>query len=205
MCGRYYVDDDTAKEIERLVRQVDEKMQKKTACKVEITAKDIYPTDTAPILALSGSGPECIWQRWGFPGFQKGKVIFNARCESALEKPMFREAVLHRRVVVPAAGFYEWDRDKQKYTFRGQGGTPLFMAGCCRKYEDGDRFVILTTRANASMEPVHDRMPLILEQEEAAAWLLEDDAAEGLLQKSPSPLERRTEYEQMSIFPSNSY
>lgn len=201
MCGRYYVDDDTAREIEKLVRQVDEKMRKKSdTCKVEIVAKDIHPTDTAPILALSGSGPECLWQRWGFPGFQKGKVIFNARCESVLEKPMFREAVRHRRAVIPAAGFYEWDREKHKYTFCREGGAPLFMAGCYRKYEDGDRFVILTTQANSSMEPVHDRMPLILEREEAAAWLLEDDAAEGLLQKSPPPLERRTEYEQMSIF-----
>lgn len=108
MCGRYYVDDDTAREIEKLVRQVDEKMRKKSAaCKVEIVAKDIHPTDTALILALSGSGPECLWQRWGFPGFQKGRVIFNARCESVLEKPMFREAVRHRRAVIPAAGFYE--------------------------------------------------------------------------------------------------
>lgn len=201
MCGRYYVDDDTAREIEKLVRQVDEKMRKKSAaCKVEIVAKDIHPTDTAPILALSGSGPECLWQRWGFPGFQKGKVIFNARCESALEKPMFRESVLHRRAVIPAAGFYEWDREKRKYTFCREAGALLFMAGCFRKYEDGDKFVILTTQANSSMEPVHDRMPLILEREEAAAWLLEDGAVEGLLKKSPPPLERRTEYEQMSIF-----
>lgn len=201
MCGRYYVDDDTAREIERLVKQVDEKMWKKTAvCKVEIASKDIHPTDKAPILALNGSGPECLWQRWGFPGFQKSGVIFNARCESVLEKPMFRESVLHRRAVIPAAGFYEWNQQKQKYTFCREGGGALFLAGCYRKYEDGDRFVILTTQANSSMEPVHDRMPLILEQEEAATWLLEADTVEELLRKSPPLLERRTEYEQMSIF-----
>ncbi len=201
MCGRYYVDDDTAREIEKLVRQVDEKLRKKaTVCKMESASKDIHPTDIAPIVALSGSGSECFWRRWGFPGFQKGKVIFNARCESALEKPLFRESVLHRRAVVPAAGFYEWDWEKRKYTFRRERGVPLFMAGCYRKYEDGDRFVILTTQANTSMKPVHDRMPLILEQEEAVAWLLEDEAAEELLRKSPPLLERRTEYEQMSIF-----
>ena len=201
MCGRYYVDDDTAREIEKLVGQVDEKMKRKTApCKVEVTAKDIHPTETAPILASSGSGLECRWQRWGFPGFQKGKVIFNARCESAMEKPMFREAVLRHRVVIPAAGLYEWDRNKQKHTFYRVGGNPLFMAGCYRKYEDGDRFVILTTQANTSMEPVHDRMPLILERAEAVDWLLEDSMTEELLRKLPSLLEHRTEYEQMSLF-----
>ena len=72
MCGRYYVDDDTAREIEKLVRQVDEKMKRKSApCKVEVTAKDIHPTETAPILASSGSGLECRMKSWGFPCFQK--------------------------------------------------------------------------------------------------------------------------------------
>lgn len=201
MCGRYYVDDDTAREIEKLVRQVDEKLHGTAAAsKVEIAAKDIHPTEIAPILTSSGSGLECRWQKWGFPGFQKGKVIFNARSESAMEKRMFREAVLHHRAVIPAAWFYEWDRNKQKHTFYRKGGDPLFMAGCYRKHEDGNRFVILTTQANASMEPVHDRMPLILEREEAVDWLLEDGAAEELLRKLPPLLERRTEYEQMSIF-----
>lgn len=117
-----------------------------------------------------------------------------------MEKPMFREAVLHRRAVIPATWFYEWDRNKQKHTFRREGGAALFMAGCCRKYEDGDRFVILTTQANASMEPVHDRMPLILEREEAVEWLLEDGTAEELLRKKPPLLERRAEYEQLGLF-----
>lgn len=201
MCGRYYVDDDTAREIEKLVRQVDEKMRgTAAACRVEIAAKDIHPTETAPILASSGSGLECRWQKWGFPGFQKGKVIFNARSESAMEKPMFREAVLHRRAVIPAAWFYEWDCNKQKHIFCREDGTPLFMAGCYRKYEDGDRFVILTTQANTSMEPVHDRMPLILEREEAVDWLLEDGTVEELLRKLPPLLDRRAEYKQMSLF-----
>lgn len=201
MCGRYYVDDNTAKEIEKLARQADDKMKGNISSnEVKIGTKDIYPTELAPILAASGSGLECRWQRWGFPGFRKNQVIFNARCESALEKPMFREAVLHRRAIIPAAGFYEWDRKKQKYTFCRESGDILFMAGCYRKYEDGDRFVVFTTRANASMEPVHDRMPLILEQEEAVDWLLEDGVPEELLQKSSPLLERRTEFEQMSIF-----
>ncbi len=201
MCGRYYVDDDTAREIEKLVRQVDEKMRRTAAaCRVEIAPRDIHPTEIAPILSSSGSGLECRWQRWGFPGFQKGRVIFNARCESVMEKPMFREAVLHRRAVIPAAWFYEWDRNKQKHTFYRGGGAPLFMAGCYRKYGDDERFVILTTQANASMEPVHERMPLILEREETIDWLLEDGAVEELLRNLPPLLERRAEYEQMSLF-----
>ena len=76
----------------------------------------------------------------------------------------------------------------------------LFMAGFCRQYEDGEHFVILTTAANASMEPVHDRMPLILERQEIAEWMLDDTKMEGILQKTPCLLERKTDYEQLNLF-----
>lgn len=203
MCGRYYVDYDTGREIEKLVWQVDEKLQRAAApCRVEITAKDIHPTDTAPILVSSGAGLECRWQRWGFPGFQKGQVIFNARCESAMEKPLFKEGILHCRAIIPAAWFYEWNREKKKYTFYREGHPAIFMAGCYRKYEDRDCFVILTTGANASMEPIHDRMSLILEKEEAVDWLLEGTKAGEMLRRTSPRLERKTEYEQLSLFSS---
>lgn len=51
---------------------------------------------------------------WGFHGFKGKQVIFNARSESVLEKPLFRDSVRHRRVVVPAAAFYEWNARKEK-------------------------------------------------------------------------------------------
>lgn len=76
----------------------------------------------------------------------------------------------------------------------------LFMAGFCRQYGDGEHFVILTTAANVSMKPVHDRMPLILERDEIAEWMLDDTKTEGILHKIPCLLERKTDYEQMSLF-----
>ena len=76
----------------------------------------------------------------------------------------------------------------------------MFMAGFYGRYEDGDRFVILTTAANASMKPVHDRMPLLLERDEAAGWVLDDGKTEAILHKVPCLLERRTEYEQLTLF-----
>lgn len=201
MCGRYYVDDEIAKEIEKLIRQVDEKLrQESMAALKRITQKDIYPTQTAPVLEGRGAYLRCGWQRWGFPGFQGKQVIFNARCESAMEKPMFRDSIRHGRMVVPATWFYEWNRRKEKNTFYRKDRPVLFMAGCCRQYEDGVRFVILTTGANASMKPVHDRMPLILEEEEIAPWILDEKQAEHILHKTPCFLERRADYEQMTLF-----
>ncbi len=201
MCGRYYVDNETAREIEKLIRQVDEKLRQDSMAAVKmITEKDIYPTQLAPVLAGKGSSLYCGWQRWGFPGFQGKPVIFNARCESAMEKPLFRDSIRHNRMVIPATWFYEWNHRKEKNTFYRKDTPILFMAGCCRQYEDGAHFVILTTEANASMEPVHDRMPLILEEKEITPWILDDGKAIDILHRTPCLLERRSDYEQLTLF-----
>ncbi len=201
MCGRYYVDDGTAREIERLIGQVDKKLRQDSMAAIKkITEKDIYPTQMAPVLAGKGSSLYCGWQRWGFPGFQGKQIIFNARCESAMEKPLFRDSIRHGRMVIPATWFYEWNHRKEKNTFYRKDTPVLFMAGCCRQYEDGIHFVILTTRANASMKPVHDRMPLILEENEIVSWILDEEKAEGILHKMPCLLERSSDYEQLTLF-----
>ena len=200
MCGRYYVDDDTAREIEKLVRQVDEKMRKTAAAGIHLQAKDIHPSEMAPVIAAGDSGLCCRWQRWGFPGFSGKQLIFNARSESALEKKTFRESVEHRRIVVPATWFYEWNKNKEKNIFYRQGQPVLYMAGFYNRYQDEDRFVILTTEANDSMRPVHGRMPLVLERDEIHKWLNEDQLVGTFLQKTPALLDRRAEYEQMNLF-----
>lgn len=201
MCGRYYVDDETAREIEKLVRQMSEKQRRESIKAIgRIAAGDIHPGKDAPVLSAESSSISCGWQHWGFPGFQGKKLIFNARCESVLEKPLFRDSVLHRRVVIPASWFYEWNSAKEKNIFRRKDTPALFMAGFSRQYEDGEHFVILTTAANASMEPVHDRMPLILEREEIAQWILDNAKTESILHKIPCLLERKTDYEQISLF-----
>lgn len=200
MCGRYYVDDETAGEIEELVRQTDEKRRQESLRAVSrITAEDIHPGKDAPVLSGAGGSICCVWQHWGFPGFEDKKLIFNARCESALKKPLFRDSLLHRRIVIPAARFYEWNPQREKNTFGRKDGSLLFMAGFSRRYEDGEHFVILTTAANASMEQVHDRMPLILERQEIAEWMTDDAKTEGFLHKTPCPLERETDYEQLRL------
>lgn len=198
MCGRYYVDDETAREIEKIIRIADEKVRRETSVKLQ--PKDIHPTDIAPVLTASADGIICAQQKWGLPGFEKKQVIFNARSETALEKKIFREGLDKRRIVVPATWFYEWNRKKEKNIFYRKDKPVLFMAGIYNRCQGDDRFVILTTKANASMEPVHDRMPLILEPEEINTWIYEKEKAHQLLQKVPGVLERRTEFEQLTLF-----
>ena len=200
MCGRYYVDDETAREIERIIKIADKKLRKASVVSVTLQAKDIHPTDVAPILMASNEGISCRMQRWGFPGFENKQVIFNARSESALEKKMFKESVEHRRVVVPATLFYEWNHNKEKNIFTREDRSIIFMAGIYSHFQDEDRFVILTTEANESMKPVHDRMPLILEKSEIEPWIFSGEKSKDILKKVPCLLEKRVEFEQMSLF-----
>ena len=206
MCGRYYMDIDTADEIEKIIRRVDGKI--KAGADQTMRVRDIHPTEAAPILAASNQKLCCCRQRWGFPKQQEGadfrgqgkQVIFNARSESALEKRTFRESVRHRRIIIPAAGFYEWNRNREKSTFYRKSQPVLFLAGFYHIYQGEERFVILTTEANESVKPVHDRMPLILEEDEMLPWIFDDEKTETFLSKQPCLLERKTEFEQMSLF-----
>ncbi|MGL5434729.1 MAG: SOS response-associated peptidase [Lachnospiraceae bacterium] len=194
MCGRYYVDDETARAIERLVTEVDKQLRQKRL------GMDIRPTDPAPILEQDGGSLRMSWQRWGFPGYDGKQVIFNARAESVLDKRMFQAGIRHHRIVVPATWFYEWNRNKEKVTFLRQDSSVLYMAGFCSPFEDGHRFVILTTRANESMSTTHDRMPLILEPGELKDWIFDEGRTERILGQTPVLLKKKIEYEQQTLF-----
>ena len=195
MCGRFYVNDDTAREIEKTIRMVDVKLM------MERRSKDIHPTENAPVITYQQEGMFVADMKWGFPGFDSGKVIFNARSESVLEKKMFRESVLKRRLIIPASGFYEWNRKKEKVTFTSavEEQPILYMAGFFNKYENEDRFVILTTGANGSMVDVHERMPLLLKKQELEEWLRDDKRLEEFLHSEPHGLKRKMEYEQQTL------
>ncbi|WP_122643277.1 SOS response-associated peptidase [Luxibacter massiliensis] len=194
MCGRYYVDDEAAREIENIVKTLDQKLKAERM-------GDVCPSQSALVLAGQTQGivPEIM--QWGFPGFQGNRLLINARSEGVLEKKTFRDSVLHRRCVIPAKGFYEWNDKKEKYQFERQDGQPvLFMAGCFQIYQGQERFVILTTGANSSVSPVHGRMPLILEPGEWGSWILDDGAVENFLRKTPAFLKKKSEYQQLSLF-----
>lgn len=191
MCGRYYVDEDTAKEIQKVIRDLDRKLA--------LEAGDVHPSEQAVV--LTGKCPRLTADRmkWGFPQHDRKGLLINARAESALERITFRDSVRHRRCIIPAAHFYEWNKAKEKATFCREDSPALYMAGIWNHFENGDRFVILTTQANASVAPIHERMPLILEKNELENWVYEDGYAEYLLRKTPVLLKRKQEYEQMTF------
>lgn len=159
---------------------------------------DVYPGDAAPVLVAATEGMAVRAMSWGFPRWDKRGVVFNARAETALVKPMFRTALRNHPVVIPTTGFYEWkaipgSRKKEKYRFRQNGEEVLYLAGFAEALEvprEGVShcFTILTTEANASMAPYHDRMPVLLAREEREAWL-DGQEREAFLQRVPFALE----------------
>ena len=194
MCGRYYVDDETAREIEKLVRSVDRKL------KLE-KARDIHPLDQGMVICQQEGLLHMEEIKWGFPSPQGKGLLINARAESAMEKRTFRDSIQKRRCVIPARGFYEWNPAKEKYRYESQKeGRILYMAGCIQDFQGENRFVILTTNANDSVIKVHDRMPLILKEQEVQEWIYDDSRVESFLQMSPPLLQYRTDYNQISMF-----
>ena len=159
---------------------------------IEGNLREDHPTHSAdPISA------EIL--KWGFPGFDKGKLLINARAESVKTRPTFADSFASRRCVLPAAGFYEWDRKKEKVTFRLGDKPILYLAGIYRPYGAEKRFVVLTREANESMRPVHDRMPLILSKEEVRPWVGNMEEAGGILTKELPQLVAERPYEQMTF------
>jgi putative SOS response-associated peptidase YedK len=146
---------------------------------------NIAPTEPVAIVrsALDGSR-ELRLVRWGLiPGWVKDprdfRLIVNARAESAAEKPSFRGALRHRRCLVPANGFYEWTgpaRARIPFLLRPRGGGLLALGALAEHWLGADgseleTMAILTVPANATVMPIHDRMPLILHPEAFDRWL----------------------------------
>lgn len=195
MCGRYYISEETYQDIQRIVSQVEQNIKKK------IQTRDVHPTERAPVLVWKEPGKLCLTEKtWGYPGWQKKGVIFNARAESVKEKRIFQNGISYHRAVIPVSGFYEWNHQKEKNTFYRKDKNTMYLAGFYDRFGMEDRFIILTTQANDSMKLVHDRMPLVLESSQVVPWLSEKESAGKLLQQEPVSLERYTPYEQQSLF-----
>jgi putative SOS response-associated peptidase YedK len=126
--------------------------------------------------------------RWGLvPSWAKdariGSRLINARAETVATTPAFRASFQKRRCIVPADGFYEWERVtpeiRQPNLIRRADGEPMAFAGLWSIWRDPTQpesepvrtFSIITTTANATLEPIHDRMPVILPASAWTTWL----------------------------------
>jgi putative SOS response-associated peptidase YedK len=131
----------------------------------------------------SGDGRELATLRWGiltrWSKARAGAPLVNARAESLAEKPTFRSAVHRRRCVIPASGFYEWERkgrERQPWLFERADRQPFFLAALWEKSflesdEEIETCAVVTSAPNALMRPIHERMPVILSIDDCRTWL----------------------------------
>jgi putative SOS response-associated peptidase YedK len=144
---------------------------------------NVAPTQPIPIVRLEAGKPAFALARWGFlPAWVKDprtfSLLVNARGESVLDKPAFRNAVRRRRCLIPADGFYEWSdtRPRRPFFVRPKVGGPIAFVGLWETWtgpngEEVDTAAIVTTRSNRSLAVIHDRMPVIVPPEAFNLWL----------------------------------
>jgi len=147
----------------------------------------LHPETRARHLDLLTWGLVPHWAPKDASGPKATRQPINARSESAATTPMFRDAFARRHCLVPADVFYEWqvlDGAKQPWAIAREDGQPLVFAGLWEGWRGADgsvirSFTILTTDANAALRPLHERMPVVLEEADWGLWLgeTEGDAA----------------------------
>jgi putative SOS response-associated peptidase YedK len=170
MCGRFAQNKPAA----------DLKRHYNTVNTVEYSASyNIAPSQLVISIFQRGDQREMARMQWGFrPSWAKGpatKPMINARAETVEEKRFFRTSFKRKRCIIPAAGFFEWHTEtRQPYYFSAREGE-FSIAGLwdASHTPAGDLLscALITTGANALMEPIHHRMPVILDEEGANLWL----------------------------------
>ena len=166
---------------------------------------NVAPTD--PVYAvLERSGRRVLRVlRWGLvPSWSKDRKgaarMINARSETLAEKPAFRAAYARRRCLVPADGYYEWQREgtaKQPWFLTSRDGAPLAMAGLYEVWSppDGERLwtcTVVTTDAADELGHIHDRTPLLVPRSAWARWLdpeVEEPGSDLLVPATPGVLD----------------
>jgi putative SOS response-associated peptidase YedK len=166
---------------------------------------NIAPTQPIAVVRIENRQRRFALVRWGLvPPWVKDPrafgLLINARSESAAANAAFKGALTYRRCLVPASGFYEWQRDpanpkgrRKPYVLRPKDGGVLALGGLWESWlgADGseiDTGCILTTAANDSLAPIHDRMPVIIAPGDQERWLTAQEPVTDLLRPAANDL-----------------
>jgi len=177
MCGRY-----TLSEVPEALKL---QFQFDTSLNIE-PRYNIAPSQLAPVVIKNESGRKIFMFQWGLAAKGRSQEpplnsLINARAESLLDRPSFKEAFLNRRCLVIADGFYEWKTEyktNQPYRIHLKNNMPLAFAGIWEKSQadnsgapQPNKFAIITTAAVYSISHIHNRMPVILNPGDYENWL----------------------------------
>jgi putative SOS response-associated peptidase YedK len=169
---------------------------------------NVAPTDPVEVARpAADAATELVSMRWGLIPWWWKKPLkqlpasFNARAETVADKPMFRDAFQRHRCIIPASGYYEWLKrtdGRQPYFISAADGGVLSFAGLWDRWKNSETgelvtsCTIIVTAANELTQPIHDRMPVVLDRADIRPWLngeagteLLKPAAEGRLRMWP--------------------
>lgn len=168
MCGRYNFSKESSSE---MVQAVLENLQSR---QIEVKTGEVNPGDVAAVIASNRKlEPQAFGMKWGYK-LPDGKLIFNARSETAAQKTIFADGMRQRRCLIPADCYYEWQKvgqGKQKYQIAPTDANGFFLAGIYRIEQGIPVFSILTKESVESISFIHNRMPVILPEEILQDWL----------------------------------
>jgi putative SOS response-associated peptidase YedK len=166
---------------------------------------NVAPTQPVPIVRLAEGRRSFALVRWGLiPAWVKDPrtltLLINARGESVIDKPAFRNAMRRRRCLFPADGFYEWrqeGRARRPFFVRPKSGGPIAFAGLWETWmgpngEEMDTAAIVTTRANRALAAIHERMPVVVPPDAFDFWLdgskVDAETASAIIAPAPEQL-----------------
>src|SRR4051794_19512998 len=156
---------------------------------------NVAPTQPVPVVIIENGLRQFRLMRWGLiPAWVKDPrgfaLLINARAETVLDKPAFRNAIRRRRCLIPADGYYEWlqsERRKQPYFIHAPGRQPFGFAGLAETWigpngEELDTVAIVTAAASADLAMLHPRVPVTIGADNFERWLdcTHDDAGDAM-------------------------
>jgi putative SOS response-associated peptidase YedK len=203
MCGRYVSPEQAA--IERrwhIGRQNQPTLSQPFAARYNVAPQQGNPVNYVPVVRQSEGGELelVLLQWWLLPFWSKEPRIkystFNARVETVAKAASFREPLKHRRCIIPALGWYEWQQlpsGNLPWYLHGAKGGLLAFAGLWDRWQDGAEVIescsILVGPANSTFEKIYHRMPFALPPDRAAQWLDRNmtDAGKAMELLQPNP------------------
>lgn len=185
MCGRFYIDPSDMSDAELIALLDREKSQTEDRRDDLLTLGEIQPGQNAAVIALNKRlDRRAFKMKWGY--HLQNRLVFNARSETAAEKPLFSGSTANRRCLIPASAYFEWDHRQKPYTkyrFHVTGQHMIYLAGLYRFEPDFQQavFTILTREAAPDIACFHDRMPVIIPPALTEAWLDQSQDFRALL------------------------
>ena len=166
MCGRFSL----SSNLEELQNEFSNEISGNFPAKYNIS-----PGQRPVVISLKKNNFYLNQIQWGFKVPKLGKLVINARSETIIEKPLFKNLLLQNRCLIPANSWFEWDNEKKPYLIKHKKNDIIAFAGLQRLEENKERsFVIITAEAGKNLKTIHKRTPLVVNKENFLFWLGND-------------------------------